>query len=310
MAEAGRRLRLRVPCKINLYLEVVGRRPDGYHELRTVMQAVSLFDELELAPREDAAITLACSDPGVPSGEDNLVLRAARLLQGRRGVRQGADVVLRKTIPIGGGLGGGSADAAIALLGLANLWGLEAGREELTELAAAVGSDVAFFLSGGTALCEGRGERVRRVPCGAEFHYVLVAPPCSVSTRAVYAALPGGLTSQADTSTKVLDAVGCGDSAALGRCLRNDLQSAALGLHGQLRELWERLEEFGRTGETDGFLLCGSGAGFFGVVRNGAAAARAAGRLQAALGVPCRAVRSLPSWDFDCSILASGRALG
>ena len=179
-----------------------------------------------------------------------------------------------------------------------------------------MGSDVAFFLSGGTALCEGRGERVTPVACSGEFHYVLVAPPTSVSTRAVYAALAahaaqvGGLTSHADTSTKVLDALCRGEPAALGRYLRNDLQSAALGLHVPLRELWERLEEFGRAGEAEGFLLSGSGGGFFGVVRSGAAASRVAGRLQAALGVACSAVRSLPSWDFDCSILASGRALG
>ena len=123
MADVGSRLRLSVPCKINLYLEVVGCRPDGYHDLRTVMQAVSLFDELEVAARDDGRIVLTCSDRALSTGEDNLVVRAARLLQQRRGVRQGADVVLRKGIPVGGGLGGGSADAGVTLLGLARLWG-------------------------------------------------------------------------------------------------------------------------------------------------------------------------------------------
>jgi len=302
------RLRLRVPCKINLCLQVVGRRPDGYHDLRTVMQAVSLFDEIELAPRLDGRIELSCSDPALPSGEGNLVVRAGRALQQRAGTGQGADIRLRKGIPAGGGLGGGSADAAVTLLGLSRLWGLAVGREELVELAAGIGSDVPFFLRGGTALCRGRGERVRGVPCGARMHYVLVTPPLAVSTGAVYGALRGGLTSREDASTKVLEAVACGDAVLLGKHLRNDLQGAALELHPQLAELWARLQEFVEPGQMNGFLLSGSGAGFFGVAAGRQAALRAARRLQGALEVPCRAVHSLPSWDFDCSILTSGRA--
>jgi 4-diphosphocytidyl-2-C-methyl-D-erythritol kinase len=301
-------LTLRVPCKVNLYLEVVGRRPDGYHDIRTVMQAVSLFDRLMLAERADGRIELACSEPGVPAGEENLVVRAARMLQQRSGICPGADIGLRKAIPVGGGLGGGSADAALTLLGLDRLWRLGTSREELVQMAAALGSDVAFFLQGGTALCEGRGERVRPVPCGGEFDYVLVTPRCSVSTRAVYRALAGGLTSRPDASTKVLEAVARGDSRLLGRNLRNDLQGASLSLHGQLGEAWEKLEEFRRAGEADGFLLSGSGAGFLGVVRGRAAAVRAAERWQSLLQVACTAVHSLPSWDFDCGVLTTGRA--
>ena len=195
-------LTLRVPCKVNLYLEVVGRRPDGYHDLRTVMQAVDLCDELELATREDGRIALNCSDPALPMGDGNLVVRAARMMQERSGTRRGADLALRKRVPVGGGLGGGSADAALTLLGLDRLWGLDTGREALTEMAASLGSDVAFFLHGGTALCEGRGERVTPVPCGGEFSYVLVTPSVGVSTREVYGALEHGLTSRPGASAE------------------------------------------------------------------------------------------------------------
>ncbi len=302
-------LTLRVPCKINLYLEVVGRRPDGYHDLRTVMQAVDLCDGLSLAPRDDGRMALTCSDSTLPTDEGNLVVRAARLLQERSGTQQGADINLRKRIPTGGGLGGGSADAALALLGLDRLWGVNAGREALTEMAAALGSDVAFFLHGGTALCEGRGERVTPVPCGATFHYVLVTPPLSISTREVYGALKHRLTRRRGASTKVLEAVARGDSRLLGKCLRNDLAGAALKACGRpLDNLWERLWELRRHGEGEGYLLSGSGSAFFVVVKGRDEALRAAEHWRPLLDVGCVAVQSLPSWDFDCSVLTTGRA--
>jgi 4-diphosphocytidyl-2-C-methyl-D-erythritol kinase len=305
-------LTLRVPCKINLSLEVVGRRPDGYHDLRTVMQAVDLCDELTLAPRGDGRIALTCDDAALPAGEDNLAVRAARVLQERSGARQGADIALLKRIPTGGGLGGGRADAALALLGLDRLWGLSTGRDDLTEMAAALGSDVAFFLHGGTALCEGRGERVRPVPCGGPFSYVLVMPPWSTSTRAVYAALghrqAQSLTSRRDASTKVLEAVARGDSRLLGKGLHNDLQAAAFGIDGRLGELWGKLEELRQSGESEGCLLSGSGSTFFAVMRGRAQARQAAKRWQSLLQMTCVAVQGLPSWDFDCMVLTTGRA--
>jgi 4-diphosphocytidyl-2-C-methyl-D-erythritol kinase len=304
------RLRLRVPCKVNLYLEVLRRRPDGYHDLRTVMQAVSLYDELDLAPRQDGRIALTCSDPALPAGEENLAVRAARMLKERSATRQGADIALRKAIPVGSGLGGGSADAALTLLGLDRLWGLKTAREELTAMAAALGSDVAFFLHGGTALCEGRGERVTPLPCGGEFNYVLVMPPWSVSTREVYGALRHRLTRRRGPSTKVLEAAAQGDSRLLGRCLRNDLESAALGVHGQLAEIARRLRELRRGAQAEGSLLSGSGSAFFAVVEDREEALRSAEDWQSLLRVACVAVQGLPSWEFDCGVLTAGRAPG
>ena len=155
-------LRLRAPAKINLTLEVLGRRADGYHEVRTILQAISLSDEIEfeLAPE----VSLAVEPAGAAPVEGNLVLKAAELLQRETGTAQGAAIRLTKGIPMAAGLGGGSSDAAAALLGLRRLWGIDIDADRLRELAAELGSDVPFFISGGTALAEGRGERLTQLP--------------------------------------------------------------------------------------------------------------------------------------------------
>ena len=151
------------PAKLHLFLEVLGKRPDGYHEVRTVMQTVDLADELEL--EEATAISLTVEPPGAAPTEDNLVLRAARLLQQAAGSSGGASITLRKGIPIAAGLGGGSSDAAVTLLALSSLWGIGMSPDELMELGATLGSDVPFFLQGnGCTLATGRGERIVPLP--------------------------------------------------------------------------------------------------------------------------------------------------
>ena len=155
-------LRLLAPAKVNLTFEVLGRRDDGYHEVRTVLQSLSLADEL--AFEESDSLTLTVDPEGAAPVEENLVLAAARLLQRESGVSAGAEIRLIKRIPTAGGLGGGSSDAATALLGLRRLWGLDLDADALRELAGRLGSDVPFFVSGGTALGEGRGERLTPLP--------------------------------------------------------------------------------------------------------------------------------------------------
>ena len=159
-------LRLLAPAKINLTFEALARRADGYHEVRSVMQAISLADEIEFEPAAGLSLTIERGGPAfaAPPGEDNLVMRAARLLQREAGAPQGAAILLRKRIPAAAGLGGGAGDAAAALLGLRRLWGLDLDADALRELAARLGSDVPFFVSGGTALAEGRGERLTPLP--------------------------------------------------------------------------------------------------------------------------------------------------
>ena len=148
-------LTIRAFAKINLTLEVLGKRANGYHEVATVMQTIDLCDELTLEP--SSGVSLRCSDPALET-TDNLVLRAANLLREHAGGDSGAGMYLRKSIPVAAGLGGGSSDAAAALVGLRELWNLEEAVPDLRPLAAALGSDVPFFLSGGTAIAEGRGD--------------------------------------------------------------------------------------------------------------------------------------------------------
>jgi 4-diphosphocytidyl-2-C-methyl-D-erythritol kinase len=172
------------PCKINRELRVGRLRPDGYHEVRSRMVSIDLADEL--AAEEADAIELSCSDPSLPAGSENLVVRAAARLAEAGGVVRGARMRLRKRVPAGGGLGGGSSDAACALRLLAALWRLHASDEDLIRVAAGLGSDVPFFLWGGEAEVSGRGERVRALPDSAPAEIVLLVPPFSVSTAAVY----------------------------------------------------------------------------------------------------------------------------
>jgi len=181
-------LRLRAPAKVNLTLEVLRRRSDGYHEVATILQAVGLWDvlELEVAP----GLTVGCDVAGL-NGPDNLVMRAAELLQAEAHTTQGAALRLTKRIPVAGGLGGGSADAAAALVGLDRLWGLHLPGGRLSEMAASLGSDVPFFLSGGTALATGRGERIATLPALTKAYLVLLAPPLNLprKTATLYGAL-------------------------------------------------------------------------------------------------------------------------
>ena len=154
-------MKLKAFAKVNLTLEVLGRREDGFHEVKTVMQTIDLADDLVIDPW--ATIQVDCDDP-LLGGEANLVWQAAQILSSRRGAGPGARISIRKRIPVGMGLGGGSADAAAALIGLNLFWGLGLGRQELLPIAAELGSDVSFFLEGGTALAEGRGELITLLP--------------------------------------------------------------------------------------------------------------------------------------------------
>jgi 4-diphosphocytidyl-2-C-methyl-D-erythritol kinase len=189
-------MRLRIPAKINLHLEVAGRRPDGFHEVRTLLQSVDLYDELIV--REDAPgiLELDVEPAGaVTAGEDNLVLRAACALWRISGTRQGAGIRLRKRIPVGGGLGGGSADAAAALVLLDRFWSLGLGVDRLRSLAADLGSDVPFFLQGGLAVGRGRGGEVDPLPDLGPLSVVIGMPDVQAVTADVYGRIDERLTS-------------------------------------------------------------------------------------------------------------------
>lgn len=190
-------LRYRPCAKINLGLEVLGLRPDGFHEVRTVLQSIALHDLLEVNPAPEG-IRFTCSDPALPPGEDNLVVKAARLIQRESGCAKGARIHLVKRIPSQAGLGGGSADAACTLLALNRLWRLGLDGAALAALAARLGSDVPFFLVGGTALGLGRGEEVYPLPDAPPLHLLVVKPSRGMPTSEAYALLDRALTAPRD----------------------------------------------------------------------------------------------------------------
>ncbi len=205
-------------AKINLGLEVLGRRPDGYHDVRTILQTISLSDTLEVAPAPEA-VSLECSDPKIPSGGENIVMKAASLLREATGVRAGAKLRLTKRIPSQAGLGGGSSDGAIALLALSKLWNINPGGELLLSLAEKLGSDVPFFLYGGTALAAGRGEEVYPLPDIPANHLVIAWPPSGMATRDAYRILDEKLTAPRDAH-RIQDIAG---EVASGRLARRSL---------------------------------------------------------------------------------------
>ncbi len=201
------------PAKINLSLEIVGKRSDGFHELVSVMQEVTLFDELVFAEADDLILE-AHGECGPES--ENLVLRAARLLRQTVEIGKGAAIGLRKQIPTGAGLGGGSSDGAAALMALNRLWDAGCHCETLSRMAAFLGSDVPFFLTGGTALVTGRGEHVVPVPFPRTAWYVLTNPGLHVSTARVFTALPPTEWSSGSHTRKFAEEIRDGDPSHLG----------------------------------------------------------------------------------------------
>jgi 4-diphosphocytidyl-2-C-methyl-D-erythritol kinase len=220
---------VRAYAKINLTLDVLGRRSDGYHELTTVMQAVDLYDTICLAESQDEQVHLHCDRPELSNAE-NLAVRAAQIVRQRLNLQRGIVLELRKCIPMAAGLGGGSSDAAAVLLALQKWWQLPLTSDDLLDMAASLGSDVPFFLSSGLALCEGRGERVTPLPPrwpAALRWFVLVKPAISVSTAAVFGSLPASDYSDGAHSRAVAAALREGSELKTEH-LCNDLERGVL----------------------------------------------------------------------------------
>ncbi len=264
------------PAKLNLFLEVMGRRPDGYHEIESLMVAVNLHDRLTFADDPSGTIVLDCDDPSLPTGVDNLVVKAAQRLKIASGCERGARIALHKVIPAQAGLAGGSSDAAAAIVALDRLWGLQTPPSQLGAVAAEVGSDVAFFLHAPAAVCRGRGERVEAATLPQAFHFVLVCPPVGLSTADVYRHLTPSDRPRPIGPT--LEALAHDGPVALGRSLFNRLQPTAEALCPTLLRVNDALAELGPP-LLDGHLMSGSGSAYFGLARDQNAALDAAGRL-------------------------------
>jgi len=264
------------PAKLNLFLEVLGRRPDGYHEVESLMVAVSLYDTLTVLDDPSGALSLRCSDPTLPVGSDNLVIQAAECLKAATGCSRGAHIELTKAIPAQAGLAGGSSDAAATLAALDRLWDLRIPAEQRDALAAGLGSDVPFFNHVPAAVCRGRGERVESVPLNNTFHFVLVCPPVGMSTADVYRqATP---PERPKPVRPLLEAMARGESADLGRSLFNRLQPVAEAIQPDLARVRTALANLGPL--LDGSSMSGSGSAYFGLCRTSVAARHAADILQ------------------------------
>jgi 4-diphosphocytidyl-2-C-methyl-D-erythritol kinase len=255
-------IRLRSYAKINWTLEVLFRREDSYHELRTVYQTVSLYDELRLRDTT-GEIEIACDDPRVPGDGTNLVHKAAVLLREATGTQAGARIEIDKRIPVAAGLGGGSSNAAAALIGLSQLWQVEVPIQRLIEIASALGSDVPFFLVGGTALGVGRGEEVYPLEEVREDSLVLVNPGVAISTADAYSRL-SRLTRQESVRIMPLTSLAAKGISELPLAARNDLEEVVAAAYPEIAEVKRRLLSLGARR----VLMSGSGATVFGVFDN------------------------------------------
>ena len=269
-------------AKVNFTLEVFGKRPDGFHSLRSVVMPISLCDTLYF----EHAGEITC-DSGFA---DDLCVKAAEVLRSGCGCSRGVSIKAEKRIPVGGGLGGGSADAAATLVALNELWGLGRTREELAEIGAAVGSDVPALVLGGAVVMEGRGERVRRLPCPEStcFHLVLANPGVFCPTAEVYANCDCRLQNDESILYNMRSAIESGDIGRVGEALMNDLQASAVALHPEIARAMKALESAGARS----VLMSGSGSTVFGLVPDEAQGRKTAAILEAD-GFWARCVRTV-----------------
>ena len=252
-------------AKINWQLRVLGRRLDGFHELRTIFQTITFHDQLTFNARDDEQLQLTSDSPEIPVDESNLILRAAHALQDRFNVRCGASIHLEKNIPVEAGLGGGSSNAAIALLGLAHLWKIETNKEELVKVGARLGADVPFFFTGGTALGTGLGTDVKPINELTTEHLLIVKPEAKVSTAEAYKSLNARALTKEDSDTIL--SISRADEKFEGShpyALHNDFEPVIFKMKPEIGRARSALMEAGASGA----LLSGSGSSVFGLFDN------------------------------------------
>ncbi len=266
---------IKSPAKINLGLGIIGKRDDGFHDIETIFQKVSIFDRLIFKPRH-SGIFFETNQKNLPSDETNLVVRAAKLLQKETGTKKGAEMFLEKNIPISAGLGGGSSNAASTLMGLNRLWELNLKVNYLIKLAIRLGSDVPFFLSEPTALGTGRGEILTPIENNMKIFLLVIFPNISISASSAYKGLSLGLTSKPKDISILRSLLAKGNIADLGANLYNDLENVVCKRYPILVEIKKKLIDSGAVGA----LVSGSGSSVFGLFSHSEAAGKAAAKLE------------------------------
>ncbi|WP_100332730.1 4-(cytidine 5'-diphospho)-2-C-methyl-D-erythritol kinase [Bacillus xiapuensis] len=257
------KLMMKAPAKINLTLDVLYKREDGYHEVEMIMTTVDLADRIELEPLRTDEIRIISHNRFVPDDSRNLAYQAARLLKERYHIRSGVAISIEKLIPVAAGLAGGSSDAAAALKGLNQLWGLGLSLDELAKLGAEIGSDVSFCVYGGTALAKGRGEQIQRLPAPPNCWVVLAKPTIGVSTAEVYKNLKLERLKHPDTAA-MKQAIETQNYESMCAHIGNVLESVTLKLHPEVAQIKEQMERFG----ADAVLMSGSGPTVFGLIQH------------------------------------------
>lgn len=280
----GTRVCVSTPAKLNLFLELMSRRADGFHELDTLMVPVNLFDSLSVRSRSDQQVNLACRWAAgygetiggeLPPQEKNIAHKALVLLQTRSGIGLGADVYLSKRIPSQAGMGGGSSDAMAALIAANIAWNLNWSREQLMDLAAEIGSDTPFFACGKLAQCGGRGEKISPIKTNGTMHFAVVKPEMGLSTPDVYrhAKVP----TSPNTSRPLIEAIKTMDLRTIGKLFFNRLQIAARAMTSWVDEISQVMDRFSVLGHQ----MSGSGTSYFALCRNKRHARHLVSRLRA-----------------------------
>lgn len=265
---------IKARAKVNLALDVLGKRPDGYHNLRMVMQSINLYDRVRVG-LVDRGIQLRCNDKSLPLDENNLAYRAAMLLKDKFRISQGADIFIQKNIPVAAGLAGGSSDGAAVLKALNELWDIGLPREGLMELGLALGADVPYCILGGTALAEGIGEALTPLRGLPKTWMVLVKPEIDVSTRWVYTHLVLDTLANRPDIDAMVRAVELGDISAVAKGLGNVLENVTANRYPVINAIKDRLTKAGALGSA----MSGSGPTVFGIFKDREAAFRAAGEM-------------------------------
>ncbi len=257
------KLLVKAPAKINLSLDVLHKRSDGYHEVKMVMTTIDLADRIELTPLSSNTIRIVSHNRFVPDDHRNLAYQAAKLLKERFNVRSGVAISIRKTIPVAAGLAGGSSDAAATLRGLNKLWNLGLTLDELAEIGAKIGSDVSFCVYGGTALATGRGEKIEHIPAPPPCWVILAKPTIGVSTAEVYRNLNLNSIVHPNVDAMV-KAIKEQDYDGICSLVGNVLEEVTLKMHPEVAHIKEQMKRFG----ADAVLMSGSGPTVFGLVRH------------------------------------------
>lgn len=254
---------VKAPAKINLSLDVLHKRPDGYHEVEMIMTTIDLADRIELSVLPEDEIRISSLNRYVPDDQRNLAYQAAKLIKDRFQVKKGVLIGIEKIIPVAAGLAGGSSDAAATLRGLNKLWNLGLTLDELAELGAEIGSDVSFCVYGGTALATGRGEKITELPPPPPCWVVLAKPYIGVSTADIYGRLDVKAIKHPDTGS-MIEAIRAGDFDGICSNVGNVLEGVTLKLYPEVAQIKEHMLRFG----ADAALMSGSGPTVFSLIRH------------------------------------------